>query len=147
MEKPKRRITQRGIGESGLRPKHATVPPPSGTHNKQGDPGVDAPISAGRPEKMSTRPPRSLRRPIRVDDVGDAAVAIAQKVVRHAVPKVIKRADELPGAPITHRDAFLLSLIDGRLTVQALVDVSGMPEAQMMTILERLARLGIVTLS
>jgi len=134
MEKPKRRtLTRPGLGapghSSGLLPKQtpATVPPSSGVRT------------------------RTSRPPLRVDDVGDAAVALGAKHGREKrasapAPKLLKSRRELEAAPIDHRDAFVLSLIDGRTSVQGIVDMAGMADLEVHGILERLATLGILQL-
>lgn len=105
-------------------------------------PPASAPRTA---EKVSGRRERTSRAPIRVDEVGDVAVAIAA-TRQSSPPKVLKTRAELTNAPIDHRDAFVLSLIDGKMNVQAIVDVAAMPANEIIEILERLARLGIVSL-
>lgn len=102
-----------------------------------------------RADKISTRRPRTSRPPLRVDDVGDVAVAIAGKhsrVVAVAAPRLLKTRAELVAAPIDHRDAFVLSLLDGKTSVQGVVDLAAMPDGEVLGILERLAKLGIVQL-
>ena len=154
MEKRTRRTpTSPGLGDSGLRPRHVVVdpgaapplPPISGLHDRDRSEGAR---SEGA-EKISTRQARTRisRPPIRIDEVGDAAVAIASKRVFITTPKLLKTRSELTDAPIDHRDAFVISLIDGKMSFQVLVDISGMPEAEVTRILERLARLGIVSLT
>jgi hypothetical protein len=159
VEKSKRRTqTSPGLGGSGLRPRHVmpstssppdtapTSPPTSGVQDRDvQDRASSAPANATA-EKVSTRRPRTSRPPIRIDEVGDMAVAIAMKAVRTAAPKLLKTRGELTNAPIDHRDGFVISLIDGKMSVQAIVDISGMPSADILDILERLARLGIVAL-
>jgi hypothetical protein len=97
-------------------------------------------------EPSDRRRARSSRPPVRVDDVGDVAVAIAARAHVTSAPKLLKARNELTSAPIDHRDAFVISLIDGRMSVGAIVDVSGMSTPEIVAILERLARLGIVSL-
>jgi hypothetical protein len=94
-------------------------------------------------EKRSSRRPRT-RPPVRVDDVGDVAVAIASRAMLSVAPKVLATRAEVSAAPIDSRDAFVLSLIDGKMTVPQIVDVSGMPHKQLAAIVERLVQLGIV---
>lgn len=148
MEKRKRRtLTSPGLGDSGLRARQTlpTVPPISGVRERE-----TSDVSAT--ERRSTRPPRSSRAPVRVDDVGDAAVAIAAKhgrisrAVVIGAPKVLRTRQQLEEAPINHRDAFVLSLIDGKTSVQGVVDLAAMPEGEVLAILDRLAALGIVSL-
>jgi hypothetical protein len=152
MEKPKRRtLTRPGLGDSGLRPKHAvpavpaTIPPTSGVRETEDTEEV-------RAEKISGRRPRTSRPPVRVDDVGAAAVALASKQARlgrnsiAASPKLLKTRRELERAPINHRDAFVLSLIDGKTSLQGVIDLAAMPDGEVLAILQRLAGLGIVSL-
>jgi hypothetical protein len=151
VEKPKRRtLTNPGLG-SGMHPKHpgATMPPVSGTRDRD-EPESTPPVEAGtRADKISTRRPRTSRPPVRVDEVGDVAVAIAGKhsrAVPVAAPRLLKTRAELAAAPIDHRDAFVLSLLDGKTSVQGVVDLAAMPDGEVIGILERLAKLGIVSL-
>jgi hypothetical protein len=166
MEQPKRRtLTSPGLGGvSGLRVK-ATDPPVSGLRERHEEPSAaplvaldlaapasqapasQAPASQPAPSsERSSRRPRGSRRPVRVDDFGEAALAIAEKAVRASAPKIVSTRQELGAAPLDHRDAFVLSLIDGTTSVQALIDLAGMPEQDFNAILERLVRLGIVSL-
>jgi hypothetical protein len=155
MEKSKRRtLTSPGLGApaggpgvpagSGSHPKHvmSTDPPTSGVrdHEDHAEP---------RAEKISGRRTRTSRPPVRVDEVGEAAVAIAAKRGRAsavAAPTLLKTRRELESAPINHRDAFILSLIDGNTSVQGVVDLAAMPDGEVRGILERLAGLGIISL-
>lgn len=95
--------------------------------------------------ELSRTTKRADRKSVRIDDVGEGVLeySAAPDQVR---PRMLKERKALAGAPIDHRDAFVLSLIDGRITVATLVDVAGMPEAELRAILARLARLGIIAL-
>jgi hypothetical protein len=152
VEKPKRRtLTSPGLGDSGLHARHVvpTVPPHSGVRDRSSErESIESrpPTSATSAEKISGRRPRTSRPPVRVDDVGDIAVAIASRVVQTFAPKLLKSRSELTHAPIDHRDAFVLSLVDGKMSVAAIVDVSGMPSDEIGSILQRLAGLGIIAL-
>ena len=150
MEKPRRRtLTSPGLGDSGLHARQVvpTAPPASGVRDRSRERSAEdesvPPLSA---EKISGRRPRTSRPPVRVDDVGDAAVAIASRAVLTFAPKLLQSRDELMHAPIDHRDAFVLSLIDGKSNIAAIVDSSGMRSEEIAAILERLAGLGIVSL-
>ena len=144
VEKPKRRSqTSPGLGDSGLRPRQIVQSAPPSVSSVSSIAPLSSPASA---EKVSGRRERSSRAPIRVDEVGDVAVAIATKAVQTSAPKLLKTRRELTSAPINHRDAFVLSLIDGKMNIQAIVDIAGMPGHEIIEILERLARLGIVSM-
>ncbi len=103
---------------------------------------------ASIPPPRSVRPAKSARASIRTDDVGAAVKsgADALRVSGRQVPKIVRTKDEIAEAPIDHRAGFLLAHIDGVTTVQGLVDIAGMPENELHEILDRLRRLGIVTI-
>ena len=81
-----------------------------------------------------------------VDDVGAAAVKLARTTRRESAPKLLASRAVIAKAPIDTRAAFVLSLVDGRNTATAIVDMSGMLEDEVRAILERLARLGLISL-
>lgn len=151
MEKQKRRtLTSPGLG-SGEHPKHtqSSIAPLSGTRDRdeRSDGSVPAVEVESRAAKISTRRARTSRPPVRVDEVGDVAVFIAGRHSRMppvAAPKLLKTRAELAAAPIDHRDAFVLSLLDDKTSVQGVVDIAAMPDGEVLAILERLAKLGIV---
>jgi hypothetical protein len=62
------------------------------------------------------------------------------------VPRLLRSREEIAAAPIDHRAGFLLAHIDGGTTIQGLVDIAGMTEAEVHEILDRLRRLGIVAI-
>jgi hypothetical protein len=112
-----------------------------------------APPRSALPRSAPPRsaPPRSAqlqdpkKRPaLRVDDVGADAARMAARTSHDARPKVLVDRRALASAPIDHREAFLVSLVDGAVTVSGLVDVSGMPEGEVHAALRRLVRLGIL---
>jgi len=99
-----------------------------------------------RADKISTRRPRTSRPPLRVDDVAVAIAGKHSRAVAVAAPRLLKTRAELVAAPIDHRDAFVLSLLDGKTSVQGVVDLAAMPDGDVLGILGRLAKLGIVHL-
>ena len=125
----------------------STPPPASGERGEgMAPPPFSGDVPIERAEKVSTRRPRTSRPPIRVDEVGDVAVAIATKASHTSAPRLLKSRRELSDVPIDHRDGFVLSLIDGKMNIQAIIDISGMPGSEIVAILERLRRLGIISL-
>lgn len=81
-----------------------------------------------------------------VDEVGTAAVKLARTTRRETAPKVLASRALIAKAPIDTRAAFVLSLVDGRNTVDAIIDMAGMPEDEVRAILGRVARLGLISL-
>jgi hypothetical protein len=110
--------------------------------------------SVWQPEKetgMRAKPQPSSsssrsRPPVTVDEVGATALKIARTTLREGAPKLLASRATVSKAPIDTRSAFVLSLVDGRNTVNAIVDMAGMPEDEVKSILERLARLGLIQL-
>ncbi|MBX3191655.1 MAG: hypothetical protein KF819_31975 [Labilithrix sp.] len=102
--------------------------------------------------KAASGPPKRIKKErvsIRVDDVGDGGVAIVADgsgLGPNMVPRVLRSKQELAAAPMDHREGFVLALIDGNTTVQGVVDVSGMDDGEVTTILQRLRRLGIIAI-
>lgn len=157
------RVDSAEIERASARRSEGTTPPPSptGRHPRQTlrreeDPGParprsDRPMSPRTtswvPEASTgTRRKRDSRDPVVVDEVGAAAVRLARTTGRGAAPKLIAPRSAIAKAPIDSRAAFVLSLIDGRNTVEALVDMSAMPEDEVRGMLARLARLGLISL-
>lgn len=114
-----------------------------------------APSSRGR---FATEAPTGTRRKeddakgsggraaVTVDKVGAAAVKLARTTRRDTAPKLVASRAIIAKAPIDTRSAFVLSLVDGQNTVESLLDMAGMPEAEVRAILDRLARLGLISL-
>ncbi|GEM_PF-2427704 len=105
------------------------------------------PQRAWAPEATTgTHRKRSNRPPVTVDEVGAAAVKLARTTRREGAPKLVASRATVAKAPIDSRAAFVLSLVDGRNTASAIVDMSGMPAEEVNAILARLARLGLIEL-
>lgn len=83
---------------------------------------------------------------MKVDEVGAAAVKLARTTRRESAPQLVASRATIAKAPIDSRSAFVLSLVDGRNTVSAILDMSGMPADEVNAILARLARLGLISL-
>lgn len=124
---------------SGTRTRTVSPPARTARPGPRPDPREETATPVDRNAETLPAPPLALPQ----DDVGDAASLLAE--VRERVVRSGARRDDVTRAPIDHRDAFLLSHVEGLTSVQALVDVTGMPEAEVTAILERLARLGILT--
>jgi len=102
------------------------------------------PAVGARPEPA----PRSGRVAIQRDaDRGEAPLSRgAVELLRRTIPRVVRSKGELAQAPLDHREGFVLSLVDGHTPVHALIDVAGIPDGELIAVLQRLRRLGIITL-
>jgi hypothetical protein len=115
--------------------------PPLGIKSPSQKPS--APRTTGAWSDESGSGPR--RKPLAVDSVGDAATRIARTTARQTAPKLIASQTTIASAPIDSRTAFILSLVDGTSDVPGIVDASGMPDEEVIAILARLARLGLIS--
>ncbi len=89
---------------------------------------------------------RMDRPPVSVDEVGAAAVKLARTGRHEIAPRVAASRQRISKAPIDTRAAFVLALVDDRNTIDAIIDMSGMVEDEVRAILERLIRLGLISL-
>lgn len=126
-----RRRTNPGMGRVELHPDRVATQPEM--------PAVSAP---------SEGPPRSGPVAIKLDAAHSEPPLSrgAVELLRRTVPRVLGATGDLVQAPLDHREGFVLSLVDGQTTVQALIDVAGMPDGELIAVLQRLRRLGIITL-
>lgn len=129
-------------------PKPASGAPPrrSSLGSARFAPERDTGTRAKPPTPSTPSPARSLRPPVTVDEVGATALKIARSTRREGAPKLVASRAIVARAPIDTRSAFVLSLVDGRNTVDAIVDMAGMPADEVKAILGRLARLGLIEL-
>lgn len=79
---------------------------------------------------------------VRGDRVADRGPA--RHWEQHAVPCVILTLAQLRDLPLDSRDAYVLSLVDGSLTVESILDVAATPEDETRDILDRLLYLGAI---
>lgn len=91
------------------------------------------------PPEEPTSEVRLVTRP-RMDAVTPAAWARAMKGTLH----VRLEGDALKRLPLDHRAGFLLSLMDGSLDIDTLVEVSGMPRDEVLRIVRDLHDSGVV---
>jgi hypothetical protein len=128
----------------------ADLRPSKAPKNASRPPSTNAKSKSWRPE-VTTGARRKYEGPaskdVKVDEVGEAAVKIARAGLRESgAPKLAASRAMIAQAPIDARAAFVLSLVDGRNTVESLIDMAGMPEAEVRSILARLQRLGLIRL-
>lgn len=161
-----RKLTRPGIGDqkSGAQPRVAPTPPPTSgivcppparAERKSSEsiafrpteppPAIASSAAVKAPEEAAKRTGKRQRQSIREDDVGEAAARFGAPTSSSVRPRLVRSRKELAGAPIDHRDAFVMSLVDGQMSVAMLVDVAGMPEEELVAILTRLRRLGIIS--
>lgn len=88
-----------------------------------------------------------------IPDIGQAPVEsegtrsdIRTIVPMHAVPWLVVTHEQLRRMPLDSRAGFVVSLIDGRCTVEMLLDVAGLPEDEVIALLAQLAKLGAIEL-
>ena len=89
---------------------------------------------------------RSRRPYVSVDDVGRKVMRSAADARGDSKPRVLVDRPTLAAALNDDREALLVLLIDGTMTVAELIAHSGMAERNAENVLERLTRLGIISL-
>jgi hypothetical protein len=75
-----------------------------------------------------------------------AASDIQPVVALNAVPWLVVTYERLRTLPLDPRAGFVVSLIDGRCTVEVILDLSGMPEDETVDILRQLLGVGAIEL-
>jgi hypothetical protein len=76
-----------------------------------------------------------------------AASPTRARIGRDRSPRLVATPRMIMKAPLDNRYAFVLSLIDGRTTVDELLDLSGMSEDELEVILERMTSLRLIALT
>jgi len=64
----------------------------------------------------------------------------------HAVPWLIVTLDEVRELPLDPRAGLLLSLMDGRSTVEMILDMVGLPEDEAIAVLAKMVELEVIEL-
>lgn len=85
------------------------------------------------------------RMPACLAETGAATAALTGGRARTSIVRKVREPDAR-AEPLSTREAQVLSLVDGNLSLRSLVDVSGMPENDVRMILDNLARLGVIAL-
>lgn len=108
-------------------------------------PASQPPISRRTPSPTERR---SSREPIRVDSVGDAAVKLATRANRKSGvrPKLVVPIRVLATANLSKHEAFVASLLDGQLTLEEVLDTSGMKEDVVQAAIRKLVELKLAKL-
>lgn len=78
---------------------------------------------------------------------GHRASILPAMISRAGVPRVVLPAAEIAKLAIDHKAGFLLAHVDGMHTMEEVLDVCAMPEAEALAILERLCALGVIELA
>jgi len=71
---------------------------------------------------------------------------VPQHIPRNATPRLCMRAAEIVALPLDHRSGFLLSHIDGKRTVEEVIDVSHLSPDDTVEVIASLIRLGAITI-
>jgi hypothetical protein len=64
----------------------------------------------------------------------------------HRVPRLAVSARELALLPLDHVEGFLVSRVDGKSTIETILDVCAMPADEALGILESLAERGVLAI-
>jgi hypothetical protein len=119
-------MTQRRLRES--------VPAPDDEDPVSGTDRVTVPVDLSGPALESARELQAT-----LSDIRPAVPLVG-------VPWLVITYDVLQKLPLDARAGYVVSRIDGKCTVEMLLDIAGMPAAETLEILRRLVRLGAVEL-
>jgi hypothetical protein len=93
---------------------------------------------------LNAQKPKQVSHPPRERTSQQPRGAAVARMTKRKCPRLAKT--DLASASIAPRDAFILSRIDGTLTVEELADLTGLRESDVTEALQRMARLGLVLL-
>ncbi len=79
-------------------------------------------------------------------EAGGRASQLPAMISSADVPRVLLSPAEIAQLALDHRAGFLLAYVDGRQSMEEILDVCAMPEADALAILERLCALGVIAL-
>lgn len=148
-----RRVTSLGLAPpalpepASLRPAPSSAPPVSGVGRYSArslhDEVILPPSSRPRATRPSTDPPRRAeRKSIRVDEVGSTTLVARHDATVAAKLRAVRRTRPAP-TDLETSEAFVHALLGAPLTVEELVDITGMPEREVVKIVKRLIHTGI----
>ncbi len=81
----------------------------------------------------------------RYDDSRETQPTVAPAPDHFArIPRLALKPRELALLPLTHREGFLLAMIDGRSSIETILDVCAMPAEEALELLEGLVERGVV---
>jgi hypothetical protein len=63
-----------------------------------------------------------------------------------AMPRVVPSLNVLRALALNHREAFVVSQMDGQTTIDVVLDLAGMPRGKALAIVERLVACGVIDL-
>ena len=90
--------------------------------------------------RRAIRPEEAGAAPARIEE-RQRFVVTAMNVDPDSTPHAKGSSSEVACAPLEPREAFILSLVDGSTTVEAIVDLTGLQRQEALGVLARLARL------
>ena len=98
----------------------------------------------GRPEESAGTHPRSETRMATRPPVGGGLTDEAWARLMNGAPTVTMPLADLRRLPLDHRAGFVLSLMDGSMDLETLVDASAMPREDILRIVRDLYQSGVV---
>ena len=73
-----------------------------------------------------------------------SAPPLLSLTARHSIPRILKSAVEVAKLPIDHRAGFLLAAIDGKQTLEEILDVCAMPAAEALDLISKLKGMDVI---
>jgi len=119
-----------------LEPKPRTEPPGTGPRRRYSAERE----TARKPTEWDVEPPKDPR--AEPDD--DAPPTPRPQVKLAHVPRVVMHEVEILHLPLAPRTGFLLSHIDGKTSVQTIIDIAAMDTKEVLRILDELLLFGVI---
>ena len=87
----------------------------------------------------------TIRRPTTWEIDDEAAPTPRPRIAFAQIPRVIMTERQIKELPLVVRAGFILAHIDGRTTVQTIVDISGMDADEVLVVLDQLLVFGVIS--
>lgn len=116
----------------------------SGKHRSFREPSVEDVSPKTGARRRSSVERETIKKPT-ADIDEDAAATPRPRVVLAHIPRVVMHASEIVELPLRARAGFILGHIDGKTTVQTLVDISAMEMDEVLRVLDELLLFGVIS--
>lgn len=102
-------------------------------------------MNAAPKAPATTRASEVRRRPeaIRIDDVGEAAIDMAARVDMRVKPRA-RDLEGLPSSALSAKEAYVVTLLDGKTSMDSLVAIAPMSREELEAVVDRLRRMGLI---
>jgi hypothetical protein len=101
-------------------------------------------VAAARQAEAEEEGPQSEVRRVTRPEMGAVAGDEGWAGRMAGMPVVVMPVDLLKRLPLDHRDGFLLSLMDGAIDLETIVEIAGMPRGEVIRLVRALFQAGVI---